>query len=118
MSNRGYIPPPKPDTPCGYCFEKEATGWDHLIPVSAGGLDNPENLMPSCKRCNSLLSNFIFKTIKAKSAYIYYRLKGQSKNRSLSLVQETIQEKPKASDILQPKMSMGKVGKRSPKDKY
>ena len=84
MGHRRYLAPPGFNTPCGYCFENEATGWDHLIPVSAGGLDNTDNLFPSCKICNSLLSNFIFETIEAKRAYVKHRLKGKTKKRSLS----------------------------------
>lgn len=57
-------------TPCGYCFNDWATVWDHLQPYSKRGLTIPGNLYPSCKRCNSLLSNLSFPTIQEKREYV------------------------------------------------
>ena len=37
---------------CVYC-EKEASGLDHLYPVSKGGETDFFNLAPACKSCNS-----------------------------------------------------------------
>lgn len=37
---------------CAYCG-KTATGFDHIVPRSKGGTDDPDNLIPCCKRCNS-----------------------------------------------------------------
>ena len=37
---------------CVYCGE-EASGFDHLHPVSRGGINDLHNLVPSCKSCNS-----------------------------------------------------------------
>jgi len=115
MANRKYITPPSQNTPCGYCYEKEATGWDHLIPVSAGGLSDWGNLIPSCKRCNSLLSNLIFKSIEAKRFYVRYRLEGYTSNHSMRMVQQEFKEETKTSEILQSKMSMEGMGSRTPK---
>ena len=36
---------------CTYCGA-EAKHVDHIIPVSAGGTDDPENLTAACARCN------------------------------------------------------------------
>lgn len=40
---------------CSYCgLQLKAKGWhvDHVIPVSAGGVDDISNLFPSCATCN------------------------------------------------------------------
>jgi len=36
---------------CAYCGA-EAKHVDHIIPVAAGGTDDPENLTAACARCN------------------------------------------------------------------
>lgn len=41
----------EPDPKCEYCGD-DAEELDHLIPVSKGGTDDPENLVHACKRCN------------------------------------------------------------------
>lgn len=37
---------------CFYCGES-ANSIDHVIPVTRGGTDNFDNLVPCCRRCNS-----------------------------------------------------------------
>ena len=42
---------------CGYCQTQQALAYgslevDHIIPVTAGGTDNPENLWLACRPCN------------------------------------------------------------------
>lgn len=37
---------------CGYCLEPAST-IDHIIPLAAGGLDEPSNVVPACVTCNS-----------------------------------------------------------------
>jgi 5-methylcytosine-specific restriction endonuclease McrA len=37
---------------CVYCGDP-ATTWDHVIPRRRGGTDDPGNLVPACKPCNS-----------------------------------------------------------------
>lgn len=37
---------------CQYCGAP-ATGYDHIIPLSRGGTDDEENLVPCCPFCNS-----------------------------------------------------------------
>ena len=58
------------NTPCGYCFEKWATCWDHIIPYSLGGPTNTENLMPACAACNGLLHDKVFNTVQEKREYV------------------------------------------------
>lgn len=38
---------------CAYCGEGPATTWDHIVPVSQGGLTEPGNVVPACVSCNS-----------------------------------------------------------------
>ncbi|WP_419996703.1 HNH endonuclease [Streptomyces boninensis] len=37
---------------CVYCGQ-QATGCDHLLPVTKGGTNDLDNLVPACRRCNS-----------------------------------------------------------------
>lgn len=37
--------------PCAYCGQPADT-IDHVIPVSAGGTNHRENLVPCCRSCN------------------------------------------------------------------
>lgn len=56
--------PPLPDMAvCEYCGVAIAAtaadfgrrpSWDHRVPMSQGGLDDAENLVLSCRRCNSM----------------------------------------------------------------
>jgi hypothetical protein len=41
---------------CQYCGNRADT-VDHLIPVSAGGLRQPHNLVAACERCNTIKAN-------------------------------------------------------------
>jgi len=36
---------------CQYCGN-DADTVDHVVPISKGGTDEPDNLVASCKRCN------------------------------------------------------------------
>jgi 5-methylcytosine-specific restriction endonuclease McrA len=36
---------------CQYCGN-DATTVDHVIPISKGGTDEPDNLLAACTRCN------------------------------------------------------------------
>ena len=38
---------------CVYCGNP-ASAIDHIIPLALGGTDDPENLVPACKHCNSV----------------------------------------------------------------
>jgi 5-methylcytosine-specific restriction endonuclease McrA len=41
---------------CIYCG-RPATTVDHILPRSRGGTDDPDNVVPACKACNSAKSN-------------------------------------------------------------
>ena len=44
---------------CAYCGSRRFLSVDHVIPVSDGGGDNPENLQTLCGKCNRKKSNKI-----------------------------------------------------------
>lgn len=37
---------------CQYCGQEDATTVDHIVPISKGGTDEPDNLVAACTRCN------------------------------------------------------------------
>ncbi len=37
---------------CAYCGEKTKLTKDHVQPVSKGGTDKIENIVPACRPCN------------------------------------------------------------------
>lgn len=37
---------------CAYCHSP-ATGYDHIVAVSKGGMTEPANIVPCCTTCNS-----------------------------------------------------------------
>jgi HNH endonuclease len=37
---------------CAYCKDTDELGQDHVIPISDGGADLMENVLPACKACN------------------------------------------------------------------
>ena len=42
---------------CAYCQYRNATTWNHVIPISKGGETCPGNILPACGRCNSSKRN-------------------------------------------------------------
>jgi 5-methylcytosine-specific restriction endonuclease McrA len=42
---------------CAYCNVRPATELDHLVPLTANGMERLDNLVPSCKWCNVSKSN-------------------------------------------------------------
>jgi 5-methylcytosine-specific restriction endonuclease McrA len=44
---------PDGETLCVYCKKAGAITIDHVIPICRGGRDEPANVVPACKRCNS-----------------------------------------------------------------
>lgn len=45
------------DNMCAYCGESKPLTLDHFIPLSKGGVDSFENIIPACKTCNSSKGN-------------------------------------------------------------
>lgn len=45
-----------PNTPCAYCGEP-GTATDHVIPLSRGGSNTTDNIVPCCIPCNSSKRN-------------------------------------------------------------
>lgn len=43
---------------CWYCGDENPDTIDHVKPVSKGGSDNLDNLVLSCKSCNSSKKNY------------------------------------------------------------
>lgn len=38
---------------CAYCHRKAKLTEDHIVPLSKGGSNDIENIVPACKHCNS-----------------------------------------------------------------
>jgi 5-methylcytosine-specific restriction endonuclease McrA len=65
------------DTPCTYCgATSEQVGFaheiDHFIPLSAGGSDDPENLVVACHRCNQAKQGRIFNSISEAQDWLHH----------------------------------------------
>jgi 5-methylcytosine-specific restriction endonuclease McrA len=41
------------DAVCHWCRRAKATELDHIIELDRGGTNDPDNLVPACKKCNS-----------------------------------------------------------------
>lgn len=73
----GNSPPGRPmphatpiNTPCGYCFERWAEVYDHILPKSYGGSNSRSNLLPACSRCNGLVGSRVFDSLEEKRNFI------------------------------------------------
>lgn len=42
---------------CAYCKDAPGNTTDHVIPLARGGNNDPENVVPACRRCNSSKGN-------------------------------------------------------------
>lgn len=97
--------------PCGYCFQEWASGYDHIIPWIAGGTNDPNNLHPSCLRCNLLLGSTIFNSLKEKKEYVRNKLI-DSREWIMPDMPENILEE-EASNILQSEMQVGSLAEET-----
>lgn len=41
------------DCRCAYCLEPLPLAMEHMVPISRGGANTDENIVPACKGCNS-----------------------------------------------------------------
>jgi len=55
---------------CFYCEIEPSMCIDHIVPVSFGGGDEIENLVPSCNRCNLTAGDKVFGDVSQKRQYI------------------------------------------------
>ena len=108
-------------TPCGYCFERWATCWDHLVPYSYDPANEYDNLYPSCRRCNGLLSDLMFATIEEKREYVRKELEKraerkaeQVRRRLLLPLQSKIPKEAPPSTLLLSDLPLGRLGSGSP----
>lgn len=117
MRTKGLRTSKKPPTGtvCGYCFDRMATGYDHLIPISFRVDNRPENLYPACVRCNLLAGNLIFNSIEDKREYVQKKLiqKGQWNGGFVPELSGEVQEGEGVAKVLLKVMPMGKVGEQS-----
>jgi 5-methylcytosine-specific restriction endonuclease McrA len=48
------------DNKCAYCGKNDKLSQEHFVPVSKGGEYTENNIIPSCKSCNSSKNNSNF----------------------------------------------------------
>lgn len=48
---------------CQYCENEPAPQIDHIVPISKGGEDVLENMVPACERCNKKKSDLMLKPL-------------------------------------------------------
>ncbi len=65
-----WTPRSSTETPCGYCFSRWATSVDHMVPRAFRVDNRPQNLMPACRYCNSILGAKVFDSIDQRRAYV------------------------------------------------
>lgn len=46
---------------CGYCLEGEPYTIDHILPISKGGSNYIDNIMPACLKCNGQKRDYTIK---------------------------------------------------------
>jgi hypothetical protein len=63
MRGKGTIKDALHGLPCVVCGKPSDT-VDHIIPLSKGGTNDPANLQPMCRRCNSKKSAKLGDTVK------------------------------------------------------
>jgi hypothetical protein len=105
--------PPK-NTPCGYCFSRWATCWDHLLPYSYRPNNSKSNLFPSCTRCNLVLSNKMFASLEEKREYVRSVLA----ERKLSALPKRLRKEQETSKVLFPTLQVAGVGGSAPSWNY
>lgn len=77
---------PSGNSTCCYCgVVQSEVDWsfepDHFIPLSAGGPDDPSNIVIACHSCNQIKSGHIFKTLEDARKHIHWKLWTSTKKR-------------------------------------
>ena len=107
-------------TPCGYCFSSWATCWDHIIPYVYGGATIEDNLYPSCRRCNSILSDKVFDSLEEKREYIREELIRRNEwdkppNGRVPHLRDYVPKKKLPTKVLPPKVQIQRLGPETTK---
>ena len=55
---------------CAYCHERIADSADHFVPFIFTHDNRNENLVPSCRQCNSIAGDRVFDSFAEKKSYI------------------------------------------------
>ena len=71
------------DAVCYWCRRAKATELDHLIEVDRGGTNDPDNVVPACKKCNSRRGAEYL--AKKRAASVQARAKGMKANAEKNL---------------------------------
>ena len=66
------------DAVCHWCRRAKATELDHIIELDRGGTNDPDNLVPACKKCNSRRGAEYL--AKKRAASVQARAKGMKAN--------------------------------------
>jgi hypothetical protein len=77
---------------CQYCGSKEDLEIDHIIPLSKGGNNEPDNLITSCHKCNALKGD---KTLEEFITNNKYNIKFLDR---VSKILDTLKEKEKEQE--------------------
>lgn len=56
---------------CGYCSEREPYTVDHIVPISKGGTNYIDNIMPCCLQCNGQKRDYLLDEWKTLSNCYY-----------------------------------------------
>jgi hypothetical protein len=106
--------------PCGYCFQRWADCRDHILPKSAGGGSDSNNLYPTCDRCNALLGAKIFGSLDEKREYVRTILKRRgiwNQPEEVLYMRQRVLAQAELAKILHRPLSVDQMGRESSQNK-